>query len=478
MSHKTDGKIAVFICGPVRYVTLVNERLETVLKDYDYDCFFHLWKADLGNKVRQGPESDHRELFDHPRSKVVIMQTPYSEDDFKDRIGTKTNSGSTINATMGMFFSVNVLCHYLKQLPDFDQYKYILRLRTDLAILNDDFASLLSFEPDVLTIVNTGALPVNWISDHICFGPVEQFFKLWFYEDMNGVYEAYRNGIRSPERMLAFQYSRHAKNIVLNQPIMNFLDYHVVHFPPIDKRKSWASPESIRKALNTAGVEEFFRSPHKHVDFAQIKGFCTQLCEERDTFVQIYERVRKEHEALDNKLMRTIANFFCILRQKQDPPKTIEKKCMKMISFLESTELKAAARILRFMRNSQPKGKDTIKLLGYIEARLKAQKLLEEGIDDLGCGNTTQALTCFDEALSTWRPFPELNFARAAALTQLRKPLLAIDACKMELKINPEHESAKNLLAKLETTRLEFLTCENKCKSDRSDQCQTYSEIA
>ena len=149
---KLNSKIAVFVCGPVRYASLVNQRLEHILADVDYDCFFHLWKQDLGNKKRENEETDINCLGRHAKAKVVAYQSPYTIQDFSDYVGTKTNSNSSINATMGMFYSINALCHFLEQLPDSNHYEYILRIRTDCAILNDKFIDKLSFSKKTLTI--------------------------------------------------------------------------------------------------------------------------------------------------------------------------------------------------------------------------------------------------------------------------------------------------------------------------------------
>lgn len=448
MDKRIDGKIAVFICGPVRYATLVNERLETVLKDYDYDCFFHLWKSDLGNKVRRGWESDYTELFAHPRAKVVVMQSPYSEDDFEDKIGTKTNSGSTINATMGMFFSVNALCHYLRQLPDFDEYKYILRLRTDLAILNDDFASLLSFEPNVLTVVRSSITPEYRISDQICFGSIGSFFKIWAFEDMEDIYEAYRKGFRSPERTVALRYKQWAKDMHLHQGIVKFRDYHIVRFPP---REGFVHvPECILKALERMGVQEFFRNGGKSLDLEEIDRFNDADHEEEPHFEQIYEFIRNEHESLHSNLMRSITGRFLSIEYGVSSNETIDEECRKMVSFLEGPELEEAEKILRFILVSHPGHVGAERLSKHLGDRLNGQELFERGVDVLNRGNTTQAIDYFDEAISNCRPFPELNFARAVAFAKLGKLLPSKKACQDELKVNPESEGAKNLLAKIE----------------------------
>jgi len=445
MKKRIDGKIAVFICGPVRYVTLVNERLGTVLKDCDYDCFFHLWKSDLGNKVRQGPESDYRELFDHPRAKVVIMQSPYSEDDFNDKIGAKTNSGSTINATMGMFFSVNVLCHYLKQLPDFEEYKYILRLRSDLAILNDDFATLLCTKPNVLTVANNSIISQNWLSDQICFGTVEQFFKLWFYKDMNDVYEAYSSGHRSPEQTLAYRYSCLRNDIVLNRAIVRFRDYHIVHFPP----KDW-EPECIVSALNTASMEEFFHNGREYIDFAQIDEFNKTRRDRKN---------RLDREGADKVLqfgsITEIANYLMGTAHVLSKLDTFQ--CKKAIALLSIEALTDIQAIAYQMLDSYPGHKRAKELFNYIETRLEAERLFEMGIDALNRGNASQSLTYFDKSISAYEAFPELSFARAVALVRVGKPILAIEACRTELELNPEHKGAKELWAKLEKAQLDCL---------------------
>jgi len=449
MNKKIDGKIAVFICGPVRYVTLVNERLETVLKDYDYDCFFHLWKADLGNKVRQGGESDYKELFDHPRAKVVIMQSPYSEDDFKDRIGTKTNSSSTINVTMGMFFSVNVLCHYLKQLPDFDQYKYILRLRTDLAILNDDFASLLSFEPNTLTIPDKSHISKRWITDQICFGPVESFFRLWSFQDMNEIYTAYEKGVRNPEQTLSCRFEQYAKDIKLNRSFVRFRDYHIVHFPPREPLRDW-TPKCVEDALNSSSIEDFFLHSDRYLDKAQIKAFITQRC----------LRWKQEDKAYLDELFKldSVSKIADVLFGHGNfPRKHYVYRCEKAIALLRPEVLREIQVLAEQVQPSNPRYCFAKKVLHNIEKHRECQTIFKEGINELGRGNISSALSCFDKALTVFPVLPEINFARAVTLAQLKKLLMAIEACKAELELNPNHYGAKKLLTKLEKRLSKFM---------------------
>ena len=268
MDKRMNGKIAVLISGPVRYVTLVNQRLHTILRDCEYDCFYHLWSADLGNKKRAGAQTDYTVLYTHPRTKVLIVQTPYSEDSFADTIGIETGSNSTINATMGMFFSVSLLCNYLKHLPDLENYTYVLRLRTDCAILNDDFLSLLDPDLNVLTTAKSYFIQDEWISDHICFGSIENFFKLWCYPGMNQIYEAYKTGDRNPEVTLLRRYQQNLTSVPLNPSIIRFRDYHIVYYPTRD-----CDPECINRAINNAGIENFFLNGRAQINLAEVDKF-------------------------------------------------------------------------------------------------------------------------------------------------------------------------------------------------------------
>ena len=459
MSQRIDGKIAVFICGPVRYVTLVNERLETVLKDCEYDCFFHLWKADLSNKVHKVWESDYRELFDHPRAKVVIMQSPYSEDDFRDSVGIKTNSGSTINATMGMFFSVNLLCHYLKQLPDFEDYKYILRLRTDCAIINDDFVSLLDFSPDVLTVNVHTYIRKNWISDHICFGSVEQFFKLWLYEGMQEIYEAYEAGDRFPELTLVHRYRKHLKDVTLNPSIMLFRDYHAVCLPPRGNE-----PKCIIDALNNAGVKNFFKSPAKYVDLAEVDKLnndwnlrweetgarerankLLEKCKE-----QAGELLKRGNAFLSSGHVATAASLFAEAYRLRP---NFAPEHWKGLNAVYLDEIKQVAEELL---TSQPGHEGAKIILKYVHEQIKAQESFVTGVNELRSGNSSAALDCFNQISSDCMKIPDLHFARATALIQFGKLYSAREACQKELKIQPEHEGAKKLLERMENAINEF----------------------
>ncbi len=265
-----DGKIAIFICGPVRYAVYVNRSIERIFSGYDYDCFYHIWKEDLGNKVRAGEVKDLEEIERHPRTKVFIRQEPYRVEDFADSIGTESKTNSSVNALMGMFCSVNLLCHYLEQLPDFSAYRYILRLRTDCAIFHPDFPSLLDTSKETLTVSRNCFSRVTEICDHICFGRVEDFFSLWRFANMQEVYKTYQEGERNTDLALLRRIQKNP-GIRICGNIVRFRDYHIVYFPTRD-----SDPKSISDAINKYGMEEFFRHPRRDLDFGAIGRFVAE----------------------------------------------------------------------------------------------------------------------------------------------------------------------------------------------------------
>jgi len=267
----SDGRIAIFICGPVRYAVYVCRMIDRIFQGYSYDCFYHLWKKDLGNKVRTSEVYDLKEIENNPRTKVLICQEPYCVDDFAEYIGPQSGSKSSVNATMGMFFSVNLLCHYLEQLPDFSKYRYILRLRTDCVIIHPDFPSLLDGAENTLTVGKNYYITDETLCDHICFGRLNSFFSLWRFKSMNEIYKYYLKANRYPELMLG-QRLRENPDIHINDKLIRFCDYHIIYFPPSEN-----DPAAIANFLNTHGVEALYGNGRQMLDFEQIKSFVENL---------------------------------------------------------------------------------------------------------------------------------------------------------------------------------------------------------
>jgi hypothetical protein len=255
-------KIAVFISGPARYVDLVRKNLDITLKGLDFDCFYHLWKEDLGNKKREGYNADYISLLKDKKTKVFMMQEPYKVEDFKNSVGTETNSGSTINASMGMFMTINLLCNTLKRMPDSEEYTHILRLRTDCALfvplkkflsLNNNTVTV-STRPDFLS-----SKLKSRICDHIFFSSRENFLRFWSFENMGEIYKAYNKGNRNPEVMLRYLYKKRLKKYKLNQNLISPRDYQIIYSPPKDFDPNWT-----KRLMNKNKIKGIFINFENH----------------------------------------------------------------------------------------------------------------------------------------------------------------------------------------------------------------------
>jgi hypothetical protein len=299
---KTNAKTAVFVAGPYRYVNLVNRQLERVFKDRPYDCFYHMWIQDLGNKQRASEYCDLDSLRKHPRTKALILSQPYSEDDFHESIGIHTNSNSKINASMGMFISMSILCNFLEQLPDFEAYGFILRMRTDCAILNDNFVEKLIFDHSTLTVSRNYWIPTHWLSDHIHFGCKDIFFSIWKHNAVDEIYQVYTKGKRNPERTLAHLFNCIKKNVRLNPSLRRYTDYHIVHDPPKADEPTW-----IAKAISAGGVPALFNDP-------------TLYCDPKD-MIEFRKRAEAQQRIVtrETRLSRKILRKFKSLRESCRP---------------------------------------------------------------------------------------------------------------------------------------------------------------
>jgi hypothetical protein len=442
--EKSDGRIAVFICGPVRYVGHVTKRLERVLAGYEYDCFYHLWKADLGNKVRGQEETDISAVESSARTKIIIRQEPYTIEDFRDTIGTKTGSNSSINASMGMFFSVNVLCHCLSLLPDCQKYRYVLRLRTDCVLINDHFAELLDPAADVLTVSKSCFIPENQLCDHIAFGAQDTFFRMWRFDGMQDIYAAYNAGGRNPEKALAAHLAKCGTGIRLNASIQRFQDYHIIYYPPRDVEPGW-----IVHALNSVGIDGFFDSPMKYFDAA-----------ETATFIQTYETAfRKE---LLTAIARESCNDLDGLVRRLSPCELAELLCV-----IFETDRALADSAWVFVPRS--KGFDVIEPMQTecsrkrdhmpVGSKVLSDKLglwhkcgilFQTALSRLKTQSWNEAIITFEQALAIGATVPNLYYAYATALAQIGRYGSALSACRHELEVRPEHRGTLELVARLE----------------------------
>ena len=130
---------------------------------------------------------------------------------------------------MGMFYSMNLLCHHLKLLPDFNTYTHILRLRTDSLFLNEDFFNLLDFDSNAVQVSKNHLLENDIISDHIMFAKKELFFHFWKFEDIYEISELYKKAGRNPEYLLT--YIAKKKKLDVKATIIRYVDYYIIYNP-------------------------------------------------------------------------------------------------------------------------------------------------------------------------------------------------------------------------------------------------------
>lgn len=254
-------KIAVFVAGPFRYSDLVLDSLNYVLGELNYEVFFHIWKKDLGNKKRKGTSENYEVIINNPKTKAYLTSSPYTEEEYANTVGIKTNSNSTINATMGMFISMNILSNYLELLPDRDDFTHIFRIRTDCLIYKclQKKIKLLS---DEIIVSHQYEIPKEWVSDHIMIAPKNKFYKFWKFKSAREIYAEYIKGKRNPEKTLS--RLSNINRLKVKNIIKNGIDYHIVYNPP----KS-VDPEPIKKIIKKNDLDFLFKNIyylHKNID--------------------------------------------------------------------------------------------------------------------------------------------------------------------------------------------------------------------
>jgi hypothetical protein len=186
---------------------------------------------------------------------------------------------------MGMFLSQTLLCNCLAQLPDFDEFGYIFRLRTDCAVIGGEFEEKLSFDPNAITISKNHCLPDWWLSDHIIFASVENYFSLWKSDSIKDIYKWYSKGKRNPERTLAARFKKIKSKAVLNSSIERFVDYHIVYNPPRDNEPFW-----VKDAIARYGIRSFFENIEDYRDVDESREF-NRLIKERFEQPSLYSRI-------------------------------------------------------------------------------------------------------------------------------------------------------------------------------------------
>lgn len=294
--HQPVGRIAILVAGPFRYAHLVLPNLERFLPGLEFDVFFHIWKSDLGNKVRVDEEWSIDELQGHPRAKAVTIASPYPESFYGPTIGTKTNSNSSINATMGMFFSMSSLCSYVSQLPDSEEYTHMMRLRTDCPIISRDFVRKIDFHPDVITVSLNPSIPEGWISDHITFAARHNFLGLWYHRDIQSIFQSYRAGERNPEQMLSYLSRHRLRGVTIREALLRDDDYTIVYNPPLEQDLDW-----IKRAVAQRGPRALFEDPESCRDECEIAAATTRRLAHRAVLTR--HRLRQSRSGVLNRLL-------------------------------------------------------------------------------------------------------------------------------------------------------------------------------
>jgi hypothetical protein len=278
-------RVAVFVSGPVRYAGLVQERLAAILRPRNPAFFFHLWKADLGNKIRRGYESDWRELPPRADTKVCVFHEPYDLAFYTPRIGAEANTHSTVNAVMGMFLGLSQLCAVFRTLPDREEFTHILRVRSDCAFTSDQLAGLLARDSDAVILSHDAGLPKEgWVSDHVLCAPADLFLKIFEIQGIADLYEAFERGQRNPEKMLKHLLdSRLPKSTRLVETIERYRHYQLVYSPPRPTDAPW-----VQELVEGGRMEELFLRPEKfrsvEQDEAIVADQATNWAPARDPF--------------------------------------------------------------------------------------------------------------------------------------------------------------------------------------------------
>jgi glycosyltransferase involved in cell wall biosynthesis len=94
-----------------------------------------------------------------------------------------------------------------------------------------------------------------------------------------------------------------------------------------------------------------------------------------------------------------------------------------------------------------------------------AEALFRTGVEFLGNGNPQEAVKYFNEVLADCPTMTDLYYAMATAHAQIGTLYVARQSCEIELKLQPEHNSAKTLLTKINRAINEFEQSDNRVAS-------------
>jgi hypothetical protein len=277
-------KLAVFIAGPIRYVKRVVERLDFLFKEkISYKYFIFLWNQDLGNKTRLFYDNDYMTLIDHDRLSLLIIEEAYTEDEIKKIYDVQEVGHSTINATIGMFYSMNRLIRSLSIKPDSKEYTHVLRIRTDCLILNNNFIDMLDFETDDIIVSKNCLIPNDQVSDHIMFAKKNIFERVWGFDSLAGMMQEYKKNGANPEVYLSYKL----KGYAIKDSIIRYKDYYIIYNPPKNNDALY-----IKKMVSSKeGIYKLFNETSDVVKYQDILFYYAKIKAKREIY-GVYEKLK------------------------------------------------------------------------------------------------------------------------------------------------------------------------------------------
>ncbi|WP_163922328.1 hypothetical protein [Photobacterium sp. Alg240-V54] len=275
------GKIAVFICGPERFLPQVIKNLESTFSEYEYDNFIFIWDEDKDNRSNSSDISENINYY-RKNSKVLHVEKPFNEEQISRRFGGKVLGHSSKKAMLGMFYSVSVLCDVIKKHPDFKEYTHILRVRTD-SIFFDSF-TLDDYKDGSILVADNPIIPSNWVSDHLMFAPINKFLKVWGVSSLKRCNILFIFSSNNPELLLKLKSFRYAFCVKKN--IKRYEDYHIVY------TYNESEPSYIKKYMER-DIFSLFENP--------------PLLEQRKNYYQLKKNIRNENE---KKILKKISSSF------------------------------------------------------------------------------------------------------------------------------------------------------------------------
>jgi len=242
--------IAIFIAGPYRYLDHMVAQIDDILEgyNYEYSYFIHSWKTDKGNKKRDIDSQNIGALVANKRAKIFISEDGVSERALnsygyfsRPKNGPADHTpASSINATYGMFYSMRMLMSNLEGLLDSDAYTHVLRLRSDIVLLNKDLLPSLFNKQKGVYVAHNHLLGNDYmrLCDHIWYSTINDFKKIWCWR-FSSIYRLHKISGRSPETTLGLMKIISIPLVRPNKIILRDVDYHVIYTPSRNYDPEW-----------------------------------------------------------------------------------------------------------------------------------------------------------------------------------------------------------------------------------------------